>query len=103
MTGTLASGVRVRSVKVLDRFANDHALRTYGASASRSARTTPSSGVRISWTRARHGNLIHEKERLEVSPYTVLPPPEIEDGAKPLEGDTAEAPRERRRVAARGR
>jgi hypothetical protein len=30
------------------------------------------------------GNLIHEKECLEVSPYTVLPPPEIEDGGKPL-------------------
>jgi len=28
------------------------------------------------------GNLIHEKERLEVSPYTVLPPPEIADRAK---------------------
>ena len=46
------------------------------------------------------GNLIHEKECLEVSPYTVLPPPEIEDGGKPLERDTAEAPRERRRVGA---
>jgi len=46
------------------------------------------------------GNLIHEKECLEVSPYTVLPRPEIEDGAKPLEGDMAEAPRERRRVGA---
>jgi len=30
------------------------------------------------------GNLIHEKERLEVWPYTVVPRPEIEDGAKPL-------------------
>ena len=49
------------------------------------------------------GNLIHKKECLEVSPYTVLPPPEIEDKAKPLEKATAEAPRERRRVAARGR
>ena len=49
------------------------------------------------------GNLIHEKEWLEVSPYTVLPPPEIEDRAKPLERETAEAPRDRRRVAARGR
>ena len=48
------------------------------------------------------GNLIHEKECLEVSPYTVLPPPEIEDMAKPLEKDAAEAPRERRRVAAAG-
>ena len=48
-------------------------------------------------------NLIHEKERLEVWPYTVLPPPEIEDRAKPLDKDTAEAPRERRRVAPRVR
>jgi len=40
------------------------------------------SGVQISRTRARHGNLIHEKERLGVAPYTVLPPPEIEDKAK---------------------
>ena len=46
---------------------------------------------------------IHEKERLEVWPYTVLPPPEIEDRAKPLEKDAAEAPRERRRVAPRVR
>jgi len=49
------------------------------------------------------GNVIHERECLEVSPYTVLPPPEIEDRAKPLERETAEAPRDRRRVAARGR
>jgi len=49
------------------------------------------------------GNLIHEKECLEVSPYTVLPPPEIEDGGKPLEKDAAEAPRERGRIAPRGR
>ena len=48
-------------------------------------------------------NLIHEKEHLEVWPYTVLPPPEIEDRAKPLEKDAAEAPRERRRVAPRVR
>jgi hypothetical protein len=46
------------------------------------------------------GNLIHEKERLEVWPYTVVPRPEIEDGAKPLERETAEVPRERRRVGA---
>ena len=41
-------------------------------------------------------NLIHEKEHLEVWPYTVLPPPEIEDRAKPLDKDAAEAPGERR-------
>jgi hypothetical protein len=55
MTGTLASRVRVRPVKVLDRFASDYALYMYAVSASRSARSTPSSGVRISCTRARHG------------------------------------------------
>jgi hypothetical protein len=80
MTGTLASRVRVRSVKILDRFASDHALCMYAASASSSARSTLllESGFRA--LGARHGNLIHERERLVVSPYMVLPPPEIGAG-----------------------
>ena len=45
------------------------------------------------------GNLTQEKEW----PYAVLPPPEIEDMAKPLEKDAAEALRVRRQVATRGR
>jgi hypothetical protein len=102
MTGTLAS--RVRSVEVLDRFASHHAPCMYAASPSRSVRTRHpllESGVR--GLEHDMGNLIHEKECLEVWPYTVLPPPEIEDRAKPLEKVAAEASRERRRAAARGR
>ena len=100
MTGTLASRVRVHSVKVLDRFASDHrSVCTRHPRRGLCVRQPLlESGFRV--LGARHGNLIHEKERLEVWPYTVLPRPEIEDGAKPLERETAEAPRERRRVGA---
>jgi len=84
MTGSLASRVRVRSVKLLDRFSSDHAICLYAASTRGLPVRRPllESGFRV----LEHdmGNVIHERECLEVSPYTVLPPPEIEDGGKPL-------------------
>jgi len=85
MTGTLASWVLVRSVMVLDRFASDHIPLYVSGIRVEICPYDTSSGVRIRVLEHDMGNPIHEKERLEVSPYTVLPPPEIEDRAKPLE------------------
>ena len=75
--------VPVRSVKVLDRFASDHAPCMYVRGI---VEVCPYDTLFWSpeFDVLEHdmGNLIHEKECLEVSPCTVLPPPEIEDREK---------------------
>ena len=97
MTGTLASRVRVRSVKVLDRFAA-RALYVRGIRVEVCPYNTLFWRPEFEYSDHDMGNLTQEEEWT----YAVIPPPEIEDMAKPLEKDTAEALRVRRQVATAG-
>ena len=98
-----ASGGRARSVKVLDRFAIDYALCMYCGIC---VEVCPFDALfwspEFEYSEYDMGNMTHEKEKLEEWTYTVLPPPELEEGAELLEGDAAQAPLERRQVASRG-
>jgi NADH-quinone oxidoreductase subunit I len=89
-----ASGGRARSAKVLDRFAIDYALCMYCGIC---VEVCPFDALFWSpeFEYATYGiaELTHEKDRLEEWTYTVLPPPELEDGAE-LEAEPAEAPPE---------
>jgi NADH-quinone oxidoreductase subunit I len=89
-----ASGGRARSVKVLDRFAIDYALCMYCGIC---VEVCPFDALFWSpeFEYAEYGmsELTHEKERLSEWTYTVLPPPELEEGAEP-EAEPAEAPPE---------
>ena len=83
-----ASGGRARSVKVLDRFAIDYALCMYCGIC---VEVCPFDALFWSpeFEYAVHDirELTHEKEKLEVWTYTVLPPPELEEGAEPAGGE----------------
>ena len=80
-----ASGGKARSVKVLDRFAIDFALCMYCGIC---VEVCPFDALFWSpeFEYAEHeiDLLTHEKERLEEWTYTVLPPPELEEGAEPV-------------------
>jgi NADH-quinone oxidoreductase subunit I len=81
-----ASGGRARSAKVLDRFAIDYALCMYCGIC---VEVCPFDALFWSpeFEYATYGiqELTHEKERLSEWTYTVLPPPELEEGAEPVE------------------
>jgi len=83
-----ASGGRARSVKVLDRFAIDYALCMYCGIC---VEVCPFDALFWSpeFEYAVHDiqELTHEKEKLEEWTYTVLPPPELEEGAEPTGGE----------------
>ncbi len=83
-----ASGGRARSVKVLDRFAIDYALCMYCGIC---VEVCPFDALFWSpeFEYAVHDirELTHEKEKLEEWTYTVLPPPELEEGAEPAGGE----------------
>src|ERR687892_813562 len=79
-----ASGGRARSAKVLDRFAIDYALCMYCGIC---VEVCPFDALFWSpeFEYATYGiqELTHEKEQLSDWTYTVLPPPELEEGATP--------------------
>jgi NADH-quinone oxidoreductase subunit I len=81
-----ASGGRARSAKVLDRFAIDYALCMYCGIC---VEVCPFDALFWSpeFEYAEYGiaELTHEKERLQEWTYTVLPPPELEEGAEAVE------------------
>jgi NADH-quinone oxidoreductase subunit I len=81
-----ASGGRARSAKVLDRFAIDYALCMYCGIC---VEVCPFDALFWSpeFEYATYGiqELTHEKEKLSEWTYTVLPPPELEEGAEPVE------------------
>jgi formate hydrogenlyase subunit 6/NADH:ubiquinone oxidoreductase subunit I len=81
-----ASGGRARSTKVLDRFAIDYALCMYCGIC---VEVCPFDALfwspEFEYSEYDIRSLIHEKERLDEWNYTVLPPPELEEGAEPPE------------------
>ncbi len=87
-----ASGGRARSVKVLDRFAIDYALCMYCGIC---VEVCPFDALfwspEFEYSEYDMGNMTHEKEKLEEWTYTVLPPPELEEGAEPR-AEVAEGP-----------
>jgi NADH-quinone oxidoreductase subunit I len=104
-----ASGGRARSAKVLDRFAIDYALCMYCGIC---VEVCPFDALFWSpeFEYATYGiqELTHEKEKLDEWNYTVLPPPELEDGATPAveapppPAPTSEAPTSVPPIAAPG-
>ncbi|HEX2030584.1 MAG TPA: NADH-quinone oxidoreductase subunit I [Actinomycetota bacterium] len=88
-----ASGGRARSVKVLDRFAIDYALCMYCGIC---VEVCPFDALfwtpEFEYATYSIAELTHEKERLDEWTYTVKPPPELEDGAEPVEEAPAPAP-----------
>jgi len=88
-----ASGGRARSAKVLDRFAIDYALCMYCGIC---VEVCPFDALFWSpeFEYATYGiqELTHEKEKLDEWNYTVLPPPELEEGAEPVPTDEPPAP-----------
>ncbi len=87
-----ASGGRARSAKVLDRFAIDYALCMYCGIC---VEVCPFDALFWSpeFEYATYGiqELTHEKEKLSDWTYTVLPPPELEEGATPAPDTTETA------------
>jgi NADH-quinone oxidoreductase subunit I len=85
-----ASGGRARSAKVLDRFAIDYALCMYCGIC---VEVCPFDALfwspEFEYATYSIQELTHEKERLDEWTYTVLPPPELEEGAEP-EAETVE-------------
>jgi NADH-quinone oxidoreductase subunit I len=77
-----ASGGKARSVKVLDRFAIDFALCMYCGIC---VEVCPFDALfwspEFEYSEYEVDLLTHEKDRLEEWTYTVLPPPELEEGA----------------------
>jgi formate hydrogenlyase subunit 6/NADH:ubiquinone oxidoreductase subunit I len=92
-----ASGGKARSVKVLDRFAIDYALCMYCGIC---VEVCPFDALfwspEFEYSEYDIVELVHEKEKLEEWTYTVLPPPELEEGAEPAQevaaASTAAAP-----------
>jgi NADH-quinone oxidoreductase subunit I len=88
-----ASGGRARSAKVLDRFAIDYALCMYCGIC---VEVCPFDALFWSpeFEYATYGieELTHEKEKLDEWNYTVLPPPELEEGAEPVSSEEPPAP-----------
>jgi NADH-quinone oxidoreductase subunit I len=89
-----ASGGRARSAKVLDRFAIDYALCMYCGIC---VEVCPFDALfwspEFEYATYSIQELTHEKEKLDDWTYTVLPPPELEEGAEP-EAEPAEVPAE---------
>jgi NADH-quinone oxidoreductase subunit I len=81
-----ASGGRARSVKVLDRFAIDYALCMYCGIC---VEVCPFDALfwapDFEYAEYDILNMTHEKERLEEWTYRVPPPPDLEEGAEPME------------------
>jgi NADH-quinone oxidoreductase subunit I len=81
-----ASGGRARSVKVLDRFAIDYALCMYCGIC---VEVCPFDALfwspEFEYATYDIVEMTHEKEKLDAWTYTVLPPPELEEGAEPVE------------------
>jgi NADH-quinone oxidoreductase subunit I len=79
-----ASGGKGRSMKVLDRFAIDYALCMYCGIC---VEVCPFDALfwspEFEYSEYDIVELTHEKEKLEEWTYTVLPPPELEEGAVP--------------------
>jgi NADH-quinone oxidoreductase subunit I len=77
-----AGGGRARSVKVLDRFAIDYALCMYcGICVEACPFDALFWSPEFEYAEYDILSMTHEKDRLEEWTYTVLPPPELEDGA----------------------
>jgi NADH-quinone oxidoreductase subunit I len=80
-----ASGGRARSVKVLDRFAIDYALCMYCGIC---VEVCPFDALfwspEFEYATYDIVEMTHEKEKLDAWTYTVLPPPELEEGAEPV-------------------
>ena len=95
-----ASGGRARSVKVLDRFAIDYALCMYCGIC---VEVCPFDALfwspEFEYSEYDIRSLIHEKDKLQEWTYTVLPPPELEEGAVPP-AEPAESPTPEADVAA---
>jgi NADH-quinone oxidoreductase subunit I len=81
-----ASGGRARSAKVLDRFAIDYALCMYCGIC---VEVCPFDALfwspEFEYSTYSIHDLLHEKEKLDEWNYTVLPPPDLEVGAEPVE------------------
>jgi formate hydrogenlyase subunit 6/NADH:ubiquinone oxidoreductase subunit I len=81
-----ASGGRARSAKVLDRFAIDYALCMYCGIC---VEVCPFDALfwspEFEYATYDIMELTHEKDTLDAWTYTVLPPPELEEGAEPIE------------------
>jgi formate hydrogenlyase subunit 6/NADH:ubiquinone oxidoreductase subunit I len=79
-----ASGGKGRSMKVLDRFAIDYALCMYCGIC---VEVCPFDALfwspEFEYSEYDIVQLTHEKEKLEEWTYTVLPPPELEEGSEP--------------------
>jgi NADH-quinone oxidoreductase subunit I len=79
-----ASGGKARSAKILDRFAIDFALCMYCGIC---VEVCPFDALfwspEFEYATYELDLLTHEKEKLEEWTYTVLPPPELEEGAEP--------------------
>jgi NADH-quinone oxidoreductase subunit I len=88
-----AGGGRARSAKVLDRFAIDYALCMYCGIC---VEVCPFDALFWSpeFEYATYGiqELTHEKEKLDEWNYTVLPPPELEEGAEDASAAEAAGP-----------
>jgi formate hydrogenlyase subunit 6/NADH:ubiquinone oxidoreductase subunit I len=87
-----ASGGKARSVKVLDRFAIDYALCMYCGIC---VEVCPFDALfwspEFEYSEYDIVELVHEKEKLEEWTYTVLPPPELEEGAEPAQEVAAQS------------
>ena len=87
-----ASGGRARSVKVLDRFAIDYALCMYCGIC---VEVCPFDALfwspEFEYSTYGIDELTHEKDKLQEWSYTVLPPPELEEGAEAVEEAEGEA------------
>src|ERR671936_506288 len=96
-----ASGGRARSVKVLDRFAIDYALCMYCGIC---VEVCPFDALfwspEFEYSEYDIVELVHEKEKLEEWTYTVLPPPELEEGAEPAQEVEQPTPYEQTPAAA---
>ena len=81
-----ASGGRARAVKVLDRFAIDYALCMYCGIC---VEVCPFDALfwapDFEYAEYDIFSMTHEKERLEEWTYKVLPPPQLEVGAEPIQ------------------
>jgi NADH-quinone oxidoreductase subunit I len=87
-----AGGGRARSVKVLDRFAIDYALCMYcGICVEACPFDALFWSPEFEYAEYDIVSMTHEKDRLEEWTYTVLPPPELEDGAEAPVEPAAEA------------
>jgi NADH-quinone oxidoreductase subunit I len=87
-----AGGGKARSVKVLDRFDIDYALCMYcGICVEACPFDALFWSPEFEYAEYDIKNLLHDKERLEEWTKTVLPPPDLEEGAEPAPEEPQEA------------